>query len=83
MKKKQFFLLIVLLLITGMFLGACNYYTIPTVSEEELAMQVAGTRSALSTQSAVETLIVQLDELKNQPTCPVCPTCAPLVVCQS
>ncbi len=79
MKKKYIFLLFVLVLITGLVLSACNYYTIPTVSEEELAMHVAGTRSALSTQSAVETLIVQLDELKNQPTCPVCPTCAPLV----
>lgn len=59
-----------------MILGACNYYTVPTVSEEELAMHVAGTRSALSTQSSVETLIAQLDELRNQPTGQVCPTCS-------
>jgi len=68
-----------MILISSIFLGACNYYTLPTVSEEELAMQVAGTRSALSTQSAVETMMVQLDELRNQPTCPVCPTCPPPV----
>lgn len=74
--KKKHVLLFILILITGLVFSACNYYTVPTVSEEELAMNVAGTRSALATQSSVETMIVQLEELKNQPTCPVCPTCA-------
>ncbi len=75
MKKNRLLFLIVLAVITSMFLNACNYYAVPTVSEEELSMRVAGTRSALSTQRSVETMIVQLDQLRNQPTCPVCPTC--------
>ncbi len=75
MKNKRFFLVFVLILISSILLSACNYYTVPTVSEEELAMNVAGTRSALSTQSSVETMIVELEELRNQPTCAVCPTC--------
>lgn len=74
---KRYFWLFVLILVSSIFLSACNYYTVPTVSEEELANRVSGTRSALSTQSSVETLIVQLEELKNQSTCPVCPTCPP------
>ncbi len=77
MKKSYLSLVVDMLLITSTLLSACNYYAVPTVSEEELAMQVAGTRAALSTQSAVETMIVQLEELKNQPTCPACPTCPP------
>lgn len=79
MRKKRLFLLFIPLLITSMILSACDYYTIPTVSEEELAMHVAGTRSALSTKSAVETMMVQLEEFRNQPTCSICPTCAPPV----
>lgn len=79
MKNKRFFLFLILILISSIVLSACNYYTVPTVSEEELAMHVAGTRSALSTQSVVETMMVELEELRSQPTCPVCPTCPPPV----
>lgn len=75
MKTKRNFIFVITIIITGILLSACNYYTVPTASEEELAMHVAGTRSALSTQSAVETMMLELDELRNQPTCPVCPTC--------
>ena len=77
MINRRNLLFFVLILVSSIFLSACNYYTVPTVSEEELANRVSGTRSALSTQSSVETLIVQLEELKNQSTCPVCPTCPP------
>lgn len=79
MNKRHLLVFTISLLFTSVVLGACNYYTVPTVSEEELAMHVAGTRSALSTQSSVETMIVQLEELKKQPTCPVCPTCPPAI----
>jgi len=75
MKTKHFFWKFLIIIVTSTIFSACSYYTVPTVSEEELAMHVAGTRSALSTQSAVETMMIELEQLRNQPTCPACPTC--------
>lgn len=77
MNKNQFLSSVIFLLIISVILSACNYNVAPTMSEEELAMQFAGTRSAIATQSSVETLVVRLEELSSQPTCPVCATCPP------
>ncbi|NLE83071.1 MAG: hypothetical protein GX603_00975 [Chloroflexi bacterium] len=77
MKKKTNLIIILASILALSILSACDYYVVPTVSEEELAMHVAGTRSALSTQSSVETLVFKYEELINQPTSPACPTCPP------
>jgi|LSQX01.2.fsa_nt_gb hypothetical protein len=77
MNKNQFLASIIFLMIASVILSACNYNVVPTVSEEELSMQFAGTRSAIATQSSIETLVVRLEELSNQPECPVCATCPP------
>ncbi|MGI6258316.1 MAG: NBR1-Ig-like domain-containing protein [Anaerolineaceae bacterium] len=75
MKNKNIFLILAGLIIASMVLGACQSNAVPTLTEEEMALQVAGTRSAIATQNAIETLVAKVTELSVQPTCPVCPTC--------
>lgn len=75
MKKKSNILILVGLLIASMILGACQSNAVPTLSEEEMALQVAGTRAAIATQNTIETLVAKVTELSIQPTCPACPTC--------
>lgn len=75
MKNKKIVLIITGLMIAALVLGACQSTVVPTLSEEEMAQQVAGTRSALATQNTIETLVARVTELSVQPTCPACPTC--------
>lgn len=77
MKKPKLLLFFAILMIAGLVLSACQGTAVPTMSEEEMAQQVAGTRSAIATQNSIETLVARVTELSVQPTCPVCPTCPP------
>lgn len=75
MKNKNIFLILAGLIIVSMILGACQSNAVPTLTEEEMAMQVAGTRAAIATQNSIEMLVAKVTELSVQPTCPACPTC--------
>ena len=75
MKNKKIILIIVGMLVASMILGACQTNAVPTLSEEEMALQVAGTRAAIATQNSIEVLVAKVTELSVQPTCPACPTC--------
>ena len=77
MNKKSLLLLFSGLLIATLLLGACKGQVEQTLSEAEMAQQVAGTRAAIATQNSIETLVAKVTELSVQPTMPVCPTCPP------
>lgn len=77
MKNKKIVLILTGLMIASLILGACQTNAVPTMSEEEMAQQVAGTRAAIATQNSIETLVARVTELSIQPTCPACPTCPP------
>jgi hypothetical protein len=75
MKNPKTLLFLVIVMIAGLLLSACQSTVVPTLSEEEMAQQVAGTRAAIATQNSIETLVARVTELSVQPTCPTCPTC--------
>lgn len=77
MNKKSLIYTITLLTFLSILATACNPYVQATLTEEELSSIIVGTRSAISTQTAVETVMARLATLENQPPCEVCPTCAP------
>ncbi len=68
------------LLCLSLVLAACAPAVEPTLSEAEIAQQVAATQQARATQNSVETLVALVTQLSNQPTwtpqptCPACPT---------
>jgi len=77
MNKKSLIYTISLLTLVSFLTAACNPYVQATISEEELASQIVGTRSAISTQTAIETIMARIATLESQATCEVCLTCAP------
>ncbi len=77
MKNKPTIVILLLLTLLSLAIVACNPYVQATITEEELAQQIVGTRSAISTQTAIETIMARIATLENQAVCEVCPTCAP------
>lgn len=77
MNKKSLIYTIFLLTLVAFLVAACNPYVQTTISEEELASQIIGTRDAISTQTAIETIMARIATLESQATCEVCPTFAP------
>lgn len=77
MKNKPLIVTLLLFTLLSLTVAACNPYVQPTISEEELVQQIAGTRSAISTQTAIETIMARIATLENQAVCEVCPTCPP------
>lgn len=77
MKNKPLIVTLLLLTLLSLAVAACNPYIQPTVTEGELVQQIAGTRSAISTQTAIETIMARIATLEAEAVCEVCPTLAP------